>query len=736
MLYISTQQARHAISPATLGTPLKTAILFIVYIWGIGIIAPINAQATITGPMVSTTNWPRVNNLNTWANDVLRIDGNTNASDRDKAISLYYWTRLFVMSPKAGTEPYEGPWGAEERLEKEVHKVMFVHGAGDCDYQARALEAVWCAYKNDDYAARRISLVEPVHSMVELEWDGTWHGFDMLNGVFFIEEDAPNANVLSFAQSVHSEDLLMANENFTWRSRPFFERVRSWEGEDSEWWLHLALKKFHTTIWDWENAGKQPLELYASHSMPSLYPLHQMDWQLPRGTAVVRHWKRGPIFYQPQTYAAQFGSLGRHYRQATGWGGMSHWNLDEDRYNFPRVAPYVERCSDETDNYFFGQDTYYMTSTGTITWDGDLWSDAWKDAVVGTPGLKRADSPPYLRPESNGTIKSVIFQVNSPYIMADAQLDALVTKGPGDTARFLLSTDMGATWDLLSSHGGKIHLNIGKSRFDGTQQAVSGVYQYFIKFECKGGARAGAESGDTDTSTVGLNRISLQTWIDGSMNALPRLMDGENTVRVSVSSISGPDNPQVPLAPLQVEYGWKNETGQAHTYQKNIQPSELAGDGEATFTIQAPGLTRNNFYSFSYGSNDQDDNGLPDTWEILHFDNVGQDPQADPDQDGTTNMEAFLNGLVPGHSNDDEPDTGTPDNHDSGFHDGGADGPDTGNDSGTGKLIDDNQDTGCSCSMVSISNGLYLIPAIGLVYYTYTWRKRRRHHTNQKILSR
>lgn len=44
---------------------------------------------------------------------------------------------------------------------------------------------------------------------------------------------------------------------------------------------------------------------------------------------------------------------------------------------------------------------------------------------------------------------------------------------------------------------------------------------------------------------------------------------------------------------------------------------------------------------------DQDGNGLPDAWELLHFGHLANDPQADPDQDGHSTLEEFLAGTAP-----------------------------------------------------------------------------------------
>ena len=48
---------------------------------------------------------------------------------------------------------------------------------------------------------------------------------------------------------------------------------------------------------------------------------------------------------------------------------------------------------------------------------------------------------------------------------------------------------------------------------------------------------------------------------------------------------------------------------------------------------------------------DQDGNGLADAWELLQFGRTGNDPQADPDQDGHSTLDEFLAGTAPNDRN-------------------------------------------------------------------------------------
>jgi hypothetical protein len=74
-----------------------------------------------------------------------------------------------------------------------------------------------------------------------------------------------------------------------------------------------------------------------------------------------------------------------------------------------------------------------------------------------------------------------------------------------------------------------------------------------------------------------------------------------------------------------------------------------AGNYEITFTAEdEEGLTHSRSPKISiYTLDDGDTNGLPDGWEILHFGTNGQDVNGDPDLDGVTNLDEYLNGTDP-----------------------------------------------------------------------------------------
>ena len=593
--------------------------------------APAARAGELTGPMVVSDAWPRATTPQQWASDVLRIEGKEGASDRDQALALYTWARLFVMSPSSGMEPYEGPYGQEQRLLTDITKVMFVHGCGDCDYQARALEAIWCLYKGDDRAARRTNVLDIPHTMVELAWDGAWHAFDPLNGVFFLDADQPGANVLSHAQASAREGLLVQNERFAHRARPFFERVRSWTGP-GEWRDHLLFQGAFDSHADFVAAGQPPMTVFGTHSNPSTYALSDMSWHLPRGTRVERAWSASRDFYRPRIAAQALGLQGRHYRQAVEWGpARTHWNAQEDLYNFPKIEPYLAVSEDTQDALFFGRRTLFLVGSGVIRWEADLWSEAYLDAVEGASALVRHPTAPYLRPSGAGSLQSITFRVRSPYIIAEADLAATLDAGAEDLARLSLSADGGASWEEVARGAGSLEANLGKARFDGARQSAVGKYGYLVRLELKA-AR--------DPATVGLRALALTTRIDGSLNALPRLEAGANTVRFQVADASRI------AAPIEVEYAWR--AGDADARASRTFAADDFQSGEASWRFDAPGLTRCSSYAFSYGALDQDADGLPDSWERGYFGSTLLGGADDPDADGLANAQEFAAGSAPG----------------------------------------------------------------------------------------
>ncbi|HXJ62065.1 MAG TPA: hypothetical protein VNU68_35960 [Verrucomicrobiae bacterium] len=73
-------------------------------------------------------------------------------------------------------------------------------------------------------------------------------------------------------------------------------------------------------------------------------------------------------------------------------------------------------------------------------------------------------------------------------------------------------------------------------------------------------------------------------------------------------------------------------------------------EGQATYTIPERGVVQR--VNFGVAVVDSDGNGLPDAWEIAWFGKTGQNPNADPDHDGRSNLQEWITGTNPLDANE------------------------------------------------------------------------------------
>lgn len=99
-----------------------------------------------------------------------------------------------------------------------------------------------------------------------------------------------------------------------------------------------------------------------------------------------------------------------------------------------------------------------------------------------------------------------------------------------------------------------------------------------------------------------------------------------------------------PAAPVAVGnrasalYGFNGQIAEVLVYNRAL------GDAERQ-TIETALTTR--YAGGGGGAGDADHNGLPDAWEIQYFGHTGNDPGADPDADGLSNLQEFQLGRNP-----------------------------------------------------------------------------------------
>ncbi len=85
------------------------------------------------------------------------------------------------------------------------------------------------------------------------------------------------------------------------------------------------------------------------------------------------------------------------------------------------------------------------------------------------------------------------------------------------------------------------------------------------------------------------------------------------------------------------------QTSYAYAY-----PWTTTTTDDANYAPANIGQVKNTFaFDLSGNTTDSDKNGLPDSWEITYFGQIGVDPDADPDGDGLTNLQEYQNNTNP-----------------------------------------------------------------------------------------
>ena len=352
-----------------------------------------------------------------------------------------------------------------------------------------------------------------------------------------------------------------------------------------------------------------------------------MNYSMPRGMSVTRYWDSGTVFYEASTQANRLYAQGRRNRVATDHFS-SNWQLNDPM--FSHCEPYLKKVTDPAVTYCYNRNTIFF-STGTIRYVADLWTDAYQDAVASSSGLTRSAQPPYLRPSTSGSGGEVIFRIQSPYIFSDGTIRAIVKASAGDSATFAISVDNGVAWETVSTGGGTVNVNIGQSRFGPTLASVTGKYEFLVRFQCNAQGAA---------SSVGLCGLTIEATIDGSLFSLPRIKTGANAITLRVQ-----DQAAV-TSDIAVHYEWSNGTSPV-THNRTITPSDFSSH-QATYYINAPNVAKCLSYRFEYAPTDTDNDGLHDSWEVLHFGNLTtSNGSGDADTDGQTDLQEYESGANP-----------------------------------------------------------------------------------------
>ncbi len=178
---------------------------------------------------------------------------------------------------------------------------------------------------------------------------------------------------------------------------------------------------------------------------------------------------------------------------------------------------------------------------GVIQYAPDLRSDAFTRENPDRSGVAAGQGPrqPELVARRSGQTASLVVKVTTPWIIAGLQNDltnfedntgGAIVSGlfwraeESDENRILVSRDRGQTWQQVweNRYRGAVPFRVDLTRW------AEGEYGYWVKFEWLD--RSGK-------AQVGLERLRMETWVQVSPMALPRLEAGSTTFRLAASPL-------------------------------------------------------------------------------------------------------------------------------------------------------------------------------------------------------
>jgi len=551
--------------------------------------------AKVEGPLVVSDSWPECTDMLTWADDIFRIDGVSEGSERDKAVSLHNWLRLFnrLCEGVGGmAHAFEGAYG-EEGFLHDANKHLFVYGWGYCSTHALVAEALWQEYIGDPLAADRVICMhenQGYHTMHRLRMDGYFGAFDARYGYYLLEKDAPDARILDW-DGVGVDENVWANMTYENRARPFVEFPQ----KEFDRVLWVKPKKVFESQSAWEAAGREPEVVFRDRKYKMGTKFHKMDFELLRGMTLERFWDNSAKkWYVPKNRKDMFLSEGRFYRiGASMVGGDGEKNDPNLRY----MEPYFARVPSGV-GYpaYLENDLSLGQAWGRVKYQPDLSRSDLKEAFLDGAGLDTASESPFLRPANDGGEGEWILEFASPYILVDGFIRGELLGSDSDVVevafrsqvpkRFDLSEpDKWKPWKVLTSKPGPFRVGLDRADSAEGSSSFHGTYRYQVRFRFQSAAAA---------SQVGLADFGIVSFFENGIMSIPQIFAGENTVRFKVG-----DAAEI-QSDIYVTYTWEDRVGQPGSHTKQITPELFFKENEAVYTIDAPELWRCNSLVVSY----------------------------------------------------------------------------------------------------------------------------------------
>lgn len=441
-------------------------------------------------------------------------------TDEDKAVATWYFVRRVMFH-----WPHIPTWDTVDLVNS--------YGIGLCGYQSKAYAEIAQA---GGFKARTLHM--PGHVLAEVWYDNDWHFFDCQVGWFACEQKDGKRTVASHEDIAANPDIVLKARDEDRASKPFFQ----------------CNDNFREGVRYAQNARPQ--------GAPKI-PDNRLVINLRRGESITRHWSNEGKSWFDTTKAKpgdNFSFL-RHVCTAS--------DVDEnDPVNWPYWMPYAVATVKD------GQTRYgpkRLFGNGRMVYE-PLASKAWRDDMPAGGLVNVADKQPGLYPESPGEPASAVFEVDCPYVAVDAWLDLSgVRKSEQDAVVVYArkADDKPDAWTRVWT--------AGKAEGAFAAEAVSlkefawSAKRYFVKVELRAA---------TDSRAAGLETLRLTTVFINNMYALPYLMPGRNTVRVTAGA-------DLKHHALTLRYAWEEE-GKERTFERRIDKLPF----EVTITVAGKEIPR------------------------------------------------------------------------------------------------------------------------------------------------
>jgi len=440
-------------------------------------------------------------------------------SDEEKCIAL--WEYVFRTMFHHATPQDFGPGEEGRPYTLDAIKLLDVYGFGLCTSYGVTLGAL---FEAAGFPAEVVHFHQGEHTIVQVQYDGSWHAFDPMMGWYVYTKDPKK---IASLEDIKQDPALMLDAAKDGRaSTPFLPC-----GDEPQWLAEGAAT--------WESYGPGSVN----------QPRHTMNYSLRPGETLTRQWDNEGVYWSPRTPANSVPAHSCPLRRDQACPQFAlYWQ------------PYVKDLG--------GRPVCRYWSTSRLVYEPNLESQSASQDLVRSSNIayKAQDGKdPAVHPAQAGQPASVVFSVASQYCLADVTLEVTTVRGDDDTMAVSVSTDGGTTWRAL----GKVEDTGEKRLTQKLTSLVGGRYGYWLRFDLE------AQGAATD---VGLKALKLTNIVMANRYSFPNLVAGPNKVTVRL------DNPeQLAKEKVTVEYAWY-EGDQVKTDRQQITKSPyeytivIAGD--------------------------------------------------------------------------------------------------------------------------------------------------------------